>query len=319
MQMPDSLATLTGIVQDPVSDTVSYRKKTFVTASGFALEQLIPTRGLGISIGARGQADDIENATGDPRWQVTATAQGGLVLERGPIHTKVIYSQGFRPPGADSLYSTVGTEGNPGLRPERSQEIAFEASGHPAPELTIRVGGNVTAISQLIVLVPVPPPSTFAYRPENNGSMSLASGFVEAQLASAFGIDMFANYHFTSLAESAPIGAGIPLAPHTAAFGAIWRAAPDLSLFARGTFSSPRHVRVMTAANSNAEFVTSVTVRTMVGATLANVLGPVALDIAVDNPLFLAHDSPYSLDGSVNGLIERRQCTEVFATLRYER
>jgi hypothetical protein len=51
----------------------------------------------------------------------------------------------------------------------------------------------------------------------------------------------------------------------------------------------------------------------------ANALGPFDLDLAIDNPLFLAHDAPYTADGTVAGLIERRRYTEAFATLRYEK
>jgi hypothetical protein len=93
----------------------------------------------------------------------------------------------------------------------------------------------------------------------------------------------------------------------------------DLSLFARGSFASPRRLHVMTAADPTTYRVTRPTIRTLVGVTLANVAGPLDLDLVVDNPLFLAQDAPFQVDGSIAGLIERRRFTEVFATLRYER
>jgi hypothetical protein len=75
----------------------------------------------------------------------------------------------------------------------------------------------------------------------------------------------------------------------------------------------------MTAANPSAYVKTDPTVRTAIGVTLSNVLGPLDLDLVVDNPLFIAHDTSYQVDGAVSGLVERRRDTEAFATLRYER
>jgi hypothetical protein len=78
-------------------------------------------------------------------------------------------------------------------------------------------------------------------------------------------------------------------------------------------------VHVATADTPNKKVKTDATIRTAIGASLADVIADADLEISVDNPFRLEHDAPYRLDGSVAGLIERRRGTEVFATLRYER
>jgi hypothetical protein len=174
----------------------------------------------------------------------------------------------------------------------------------------------------LILLVPLPPPSPFAYTPENKGSIDIAAVFAQAQLAASQRLDAFATYHATWLDESDPITpprTGIALARHTASIGAVWRPARDLSLFARGSIASPRRLNVLTATNATTYFKTDPTVRSALGVSLANVIGPFDLDLVVDNPLFVGHDSPYQVDGAVAPLVERREYTEAFATVRYER
>jgi hypothetical protein len=75
---------------------------------------------------------------------------------------------------------------------------------------------------------------------------------------------------------------------------------------------------VLTAANPSTYVKTDPTIRSAVGVSLANVIGPLDVDLVVDNPLFIARDAPYQLDGAIAGLVERRSYTEAFATLRYE-
>jgi hypothetical protein len=318
LQTPDSFATLTGITQEPTTQKLDFTEKRSVSLSSFVLEELVPKPGFGLSAGARVQLDGTQDQIDVRSWRAQANAQGGAVYEHGPFGAKLVYAQGFRPPQANHLYSTVGTLGNPALVPERSQDLATELRYELAP-LTVHLGGNLTRISKLIVLVPIPQPSLFAYTPQNKGSIDVAAVFAQAELSASETLAAVATYHATWLDESDPLGTGIPLARHTASLAAVWRPARDLSLFARGSFASSRRLRVMTAADPSAYLKTDPTVRTAIGVTLSNVLGPLDLDLVVDNPLFLAHDSPYQLDGAVNGLVERRRYTEAFATLRYER
>ena len=78
-------------------------------------------------------------------------------------------------------------------------------------------------------------------------------------------------------------------------------------------------MHVATASDPDKTVKTDPTIRMVLGASLADVIGEADLELSVDNPFRLEHDVPYRLDGSVAGLIERRRGTEVFASLRYER
>ncbi len=328
LRTPDSLATLAGVTEEPMKPTVSFGEKESISLSTFALEEWVPTEGFGLSAGARVQTDGVQDKADVRHWATQIHAQGGAVFERDPFGIKLVFSQGFRPPDAVSLYSQVGTQGYELLKPERSNELATEAHVDVSPEVTLRAGGNLTRISHLIVLVPVAQPSPFFYTPRNKGRIDVASGFAQVEIKASEVLDAFATYHFTALDETAPVtpttgtnpdGRGIPLAKHIASAAAVWRPARDLSLFARGTYASPRHLHVLTANDPTTYRVTKPTIRTMIGISLANALGPFDLDLAIDNPLFLAHDAPYTVDGTVAGLIERRRYTEAFATLRYEK
>jgi len=61
------------------------------------------------------------------------------------------------------------------------------------------------------------------------------------------------------------------------------------------------------------------TARSALGVTVPDVFAGTDLELAIDNPLLLERDAPYRVDGTVTPLIERRQGTEIFATLRYDR
>jgi hypothetical protein len=273
-----------------------------------------------VSAGARVQADKRYGHTDAPDgdWQYTPSFQGGAAIVRGPFGGKLVYAEGFRPPDGNSLFSTVGTKGNPALVAEHSRELAAELHVEPVSELTLRVGGNLTRVSDVIVLDPIIGDPQFAYTPINKGQLDLASVFVEARVTALKQVDGFASYHATWLDESDPLGTGIPLARHTAALGVVWRPLADLSLFARGSVASARRLRQLTATDPSAYRKTDATVRSAIGLALSDVYRGVDLELMIDNPLLLEHDAPYQVDGATAGLIERRRGTEVFATLRYD-
>ena len=118
------LATLTGVLQEPATPTVSFTKKESITLSTFVLEEWLPTKNFGLSGGARIQTDGIQNKLDNRRWSTQVHAQVGAVFQSDLFGAKLVFAQGFRPADAVSMYSTVGTLGYPGLKPERSNELA---------------------------------------------------------------------------------------------------------------------------------------------------------------------------------------------------
>jgi len=329
IRTPNSLATVVGIDETPAVDNISFRRKHALSFSAFALEEWVPLEGFGVSAGARVQRDGVPDGINDKQWSTQASAQGGIVYAREPFGAKLVFAQGFRPPDAVSLYSTVGTKGNKDLEPERSNELAAELDVDILPELKLRIGGNITRISKQVVLQPLDPATNngFLYTPVNRGRIDLRSGFLQLQLAASKFIDATATYHLTSLDESAPMeiadsnprGRGIAFPQHTGSFAVVWRPMRDLTAFGRGSFASSRHLHVLTAVDPSTYRVTKPSIRTVVGVSLANAIGPLDLDLYVDNPLFLTYEAPYQVEGAVAGLVERRRATEAFATLRYEK
>ncbi|MDQ3341425.1 MAG: TonB-dependent receptor plug domain-containing protein [Myxococcota bacterium] len=321
---PASLATLIGIEQEPDPPFVSFTSRTFLSTSAFALDEFTPLPWLVLTGGARVQMDRIYKHDGGRRVPVSdhkfsATFQGGAAVTHGPLGGKIIYAEGIRAADGVQLFSRVGTLGDPGLDPEHSRSLATEGHFKPTRELSLRLGADFTRLSNVIVLEPLPPnPENFAYTPKNKGTTDLLGIFVGAQITTTL-VDAFANYHFASIDESDPNGNPIPLARQTASGAVVVRPLPDLSIFVRGSLASGRTVRVNTADMLNKKVKTDPTIRTAIGASLADVIADADLEISVDNPFRLEHDTPYRLDGSVAGLIERRRGTEVFATLRYER
>ena len=321
---PPSLATLIGIEQEPAVPVVSFTSRTFLSVSAFALDELTPLPWLVLTGGARVQMDriyDFDEGHREPLTdrKLSATFQGGAAATHGPLGGKIIYAEGLRAADGVQLFSRVGTRGNPELDPERSRSFATESHFTPTRELTIRAGADFTRLSNVIVLEPLPPnPENFAYTPKNKGRTDLLGIFIGAQVTTAV-VDAFASYHFASIDESDPNGNPIPLAHQTAAGAVVVRPLPDVSLFVRGSLASGRTVHVATVDDPDKTVKTSATIRTVVGAAIADVIAGADLEFSVDNPFRLEHDAPYRLDGSVAGLVERRRGTEVFATLRYER
>ena len=322
--LPPSFATLLGVAEEVKQPFVSFTSRTFLSASAFALDEFTPLPWLVLTGGARVQMDRIystETGTAEPITdrKYTATFQGGAAVTRGPVGAKLIYAEGFRTPDAVQLFSRAGTKGNPDLKPEKSRSFAAEGHFTPARLLTLRAGGDYTRISKVILLDPIVNDPMFAYTPKNKGSIDIASVFVGAQLTLPQA-DAFVSYHFANMDESAPLANdGIPYAKQTAAAGVVYRPLPDLSVFFRGSLASGRTTYISTATTQNVRVKTDVTLRSAIGAALADAILGADLELSIDNPLRLEHDAPYKLDGTTNLYIERRRGTEVFATLRYER
>ncbi len=231
----------------------------------------------------------------------------------------MIFAQGFRTPDAVQLFSRAGTKGNKDLTPERSQSLAIEGHFTPTREVTLRAGADYTRISDVILLDPIVNDPNFAYTPKNKGTIDLLGVFVGAQVSLPL-VDAFASYHYAAIDESDPLANdGIPIAKQTASTGIVYRPLPDLSIFLRSSLASGRTLHVMTATELDKVIQTDITLRTAVGAAIADVIAGADLELSIDNPLLLEHDAPYKLDGATNVFVERRRGSEVFATLRYER
>jgi outer membrane receptor protein involved in Fe transport len=321
LQTPVSLATLAGIVEEPTVEVESFGARRFTTLSAYALDQMTIASGVVLSAGTRLRIDRPYEPGGD--WRITPSFQGGVALKRGAFGAKAIYAEGFRPPDAVQLYSQVGTRGNPQLVPEYAREIAAEVAFAATPDVNVRAGGNLTRVTDRIVLRPVFGDPMFAQEPINSGKFDIASGYVAVDLVtsgapSATTFDGLASYHTTALAEPDD-AAPTPIARHTAALALVWRPLADLSMFVRGSFASPRRLRVLTNDNPEASLKTLPTLRSALGVTLTNVVVGADLEIAIDNQLLIERDAPYQLDGSVTRLVERRRGTELFATLRYQK
>ncbi len=326
MRTPASLATLTGIDEEPASHNVSFKAKHFLTLSSFVFDELSPVPWLALNAGARLQLDkpvDADVTPGAPpldraTWRLTARLQGGAAVRSGRFGAKLVYAEGFRPPDGVQRFSRVGTEGNPALVPEQSREVAALASVEMFDGLTVRVGGNLTRITKLILLDPTAVTDPiFAYKPVNRGEIDVASGYVEMQLTRRH-LDVFGNWHVSDLRESDPLGEGIPIARYTAAAAAVWRPLTDLSLFVRGAVASSRRVQLQ-RADGVSRRDTDWTVRTAVGLTLSDVIDKADLQLRIDNPLLREQELPYQVDGAITTTIELRRATELFAVLRWDR
>jgi hypothetical protein len=314
MLTPVSFATLTGISRDPESITTSFGRRSFLTLAGFAVEEVRPTRWLWLTAGMRAQVDSPYE--GSNRWRSNLNFQGGAVIKVGNAGGKLVYAEGFRAPDAVQLYSQVGTKGNPLLQSEKSRELAMYAFVEPARDLSLRMGGNLTRVSQLIVLSPLTGVPNFAYTPINQGRTDIASIFAEVKYALGATLDTTAHYHLTFNRETDPIERGTAEARHTGALTAIYRPWPDVSVFARMSASSPRSI-LLDSPEGAQTVRTHLTLRSATGFTLANLMPQLDFDLDINNPLLRYEDVPYRFDGAKVKMIERRQNTEVFATLRF--
>jgi hypothetical protein len=314
LHTPVSFATLVGISRDPTDQTTSFGRRNFLNVAGFASDEVRPTSWLWLTAGMRAQVE--APYQGSSRWRSNLNFQSGAVLKFARYGGKLVYAEGFRSPDAVQLFSEVGTKGNRGLQPEKSREIAMYAFYDPIHELSLRIGGNLTRISQLIVLSPISGEPGFAYTPINQGRTDIASVFVEAKFSLGQSFDALAHYHATFNRESDPLDIGTAEARHTGAATAIFRPWRDFSVFARLSWSSPRTL-LLDSPDGASTVRTHMTLRTATGFTVANVLPQIDFDLDVSNPLLRYQDIPYRFDGAKIKLIERRVDAEVFATLRF--
>ncbi len=311
--IPDSLATITGVDTPVGVPDVSFTDKRFDTVAAFAHEQVRFGEGIFLSAGARYEYRD--------PLPSGLTTQAGVVMASSALTGKLLYAEGFRPPEALNLYSTVGTEGNPELDPEESKSIAGEIAVDPIEGVQLRVGASMTYLDELIVLDPDEADPGFAYKPVNAGSIELASAYGEAAVQIGR-LWAFANATGKRMTQSEALADDIPVAPWTAAGGVSGWLATDLRAWARGSVISRRSVRVYLPTEEPAPLgvgdrTLRADLRYAFGLSLANLPHGFEVDVAVENAFGPTRYTPYQVDGRPSFLVEPRSGSELSLTARW--
>jgi hypothetical protein len=242
--------------------------------------------------------------------------QGGVIGGVNALFAKLIYTEGFRPPEMNNLYSTTGVKGNLDLRPERSRALALEVVGKPWEPLALRAGGTVAWLTDLIRHEKIDNDPTFATRPVNKAATNIYAAYGQIQLGwSRF--DAFASYAYKRLTEDPPSTYGLPVAPHTFSAGASLRLFDHFTVFTTASVVSPRTIHLMQAGKANpVEQRIKTHVLVDLGLTISDLLGMFDLTVKACNPARYVNRSPYRFDGSrATPLLERRQVSEVLFTL----
>jgi hypothetical protein len=312
MGSPVNYASLVGVEEMPAKPVLDFGAKHRRSVSLFGINEWSPYTWFVLAAGARGRVEAPINPTDSA--SVGGNVQGAAVLAGDAAGAKLVYSEGYRVPDGNSLFSTSGVKGNSKLSAERSRELAAEVHAEVLPGVVGSVGGNVTRLSNLINTRIIENDPIFTREPVNSGETDIASGYAELRWESEI-IDATARYGVTGLRESDPIGDGIPYAPHNLFGTVVVRPARDISVFARSTAVSRRYVEE-TVPGGSRRTALPWAVRLTLGGTFANVLSGFDLDLRIDNPFNWKRRMPYDLTGSAT-FVEDRTGSEVFATLRW--
>jgi outer membrane cobalamin receptor len=304
---PDSLATLTGVYVEPPVQKVSFTSKQFPVPTAFMLDTLSFFDQLHLSGGVR-----FEHRV--PFGPVVST-QGGLIWNRPDYGAKWIYSEGFRTPDAVALYSTVGTEGNTALRPERSRAISLEGHVQPFDWGLLRIEGTFVRIYDLLFRDATAADPGFLYKYVNRNSVQIYTATAEARFTSSL-VEAFASYNFKHL-DQAVDDKVIPVAPHTASAGLIVLPLRDVRAFATFSYTSPRPILELTSDGGSAMTYVRDALYTTTGVALTNLPYGFNVELKLRNPFGFVHYTPYLLDGNPNPLLERRTDSEVLLTVRW--
>jgi hypothetical protein len=312
MGSPVNYASLVGVDEMPAKPNVDFGAKNRRSVSLFGIDEWSPYTWMVLAAGARYRIEAPLDATDEVK--MGANVQGAFVLAGDTAGAKLVYSEGYRVPDGNSLFSTSGVKGNSELVAERSRELAAEAHAEVVPGITGSVGANITRLSNLINTSIIENDPIFTRLPENSGETDIASGYGELKWESEL-VDATVRYGLTGLRESKPTGAGIPYAPHNLFGTLVVRPARDISVFARSTAASHRIVEEMVPGGSRLTTLPWA-VRLALGGTFANVLSGFDFDLRIENPFNWKRRMPYDLTGSAT-FVEDRTGSEVFATLRW--
>lgn len=251
----------------------------------------------------------------DP-FQSILNKQAGVLLDTPWLSAKLLYSEGFRNPTVNSLYSTKGLQGVPTLRPESSWAVTAEVTARAPAYGHVRVGASRVQLKDLIRLNYETPPAGFDAVPENKGTIDVQAAFAELRAQVSSVADTFLSYAFKQVDESMPTNDGIPVAPHTAALGVNVRPLNDVGVFAATTFIGERKVRVLERTGGDARQILPPFLGVDLGFTISNILEYGDLTLRASNVLGVDRFAPLQTTGNVNPIIERRVVQEVLLTLQ---
>lgn len=313
-RVPDSLATITSLDADIAAPAVSFPSKRFLTGAGFVHETLA-LGGVALMAGLRYELRD--------PLPSGVTREVGLSAGSGAVSGKLLWSEGFRPPEAVQLFSTVGTQGNPELEPERSRAATAELAIAPNAALRTRLGASYTQLDNLVVLDAEAADPGFAYKPINRGTIDVRFAYAEAEVQLGARATARLNATVKDVARSEPTGR-LPIAPWTAAGSVVVWPSRTLRVFGHGSLLGPRTVQAYQPSAAPAPLAVverrlPVDLHWTVGLGLTELWQGAALDVLATNPLRYVHQSPIIVDGRPSGLIERRVDAELTVQLRWTR
>jgi outer membrane receptor protein involved in Fe transport len=324
--LPNTYAMALPVTTEPGKFDIDLAAQTFHTVSGYLQEEV----GLGRHVLLSGGVS-LEHRIRPDYAETVPSAQGALIVRLPPYFgAKLIYAEGFRPPEANSLYSTLGVKGDPTLKAERSRQLSGELAGYLGP-LTLRTGLTGAWLTDLVLIkwnheagMNCSDDPVISQCPVNAGTVKVLSYYVELRLALPPVLTAFANYSFKHLWESAPItngaDSGIAAAPHTASLGVNVRPYQDhLDLFATASLISARTVHANPWNPPENHNVIPTTFDFSLGGWWNNVFRGVDLGVTLHNPFGVVHYTPYDVDGNTARFIERRRVSEVLLTLRFSR
>lgn len=312
--IPASIAS-EGALDDPFVPHVDYHARHTGAVAGFAEDELAWGPAIlsgGLRYERRQPFPDVHSLQGAAIWKARLAT------------TKLVYSEGYRPPQANDLFSTVGTEGNPKLQPEISHTVALETALRPLPPLVWRAGASDSTLLHLIEPDSASADPGYAYRPVNRGALRVQSLWTEMSLQTAI-VSGFGGGSVERLSQR-NAGPEIPYAHSTAHGGILVRPGNDFSLFATVAWTSRRKVDVFlpppTAGDATglplvAPQTVPPPVWTTIGVGITELLPRTNLTVVYRNPFLRTQYVPYRVDGSTSPPLERRRAEEVLVTLRW--
>lgn len=318
--MPDIYTTATEVTNPSTIPELDLDRHRFINLAGFFHEELRLGKWLFLSGGTRLEYRD--------PLGTAFTNQAGLIFHTSSWGTKFIYSEGYRPPDANSLYSKKGTKGNINLKPERSRALLFEAQTHWGP-LQFKFGGARADLLELLRYQQFPHKDEdgFSGMVENKSSTTIWSAHGELRLEWPDWFSGFANYSWKTIDEEQPLGElglGIPNAPHTISFGLSARPMNNLQIFATGFFYGARKVEIWNPDYPQSNSLEPVIVKELsptinfnFGLWLNNIYKSLDVGLKIVNPFGFSYEVAQSYSGNVSGLIETRRISEILVTVRW--
>ena len=309
-ELPDSYATPTGQDARTDSPVLDMASRDVARTGVFVHDEWAWSEDGALSVGTRFE----HWSTGQNVW----TSQAGLVKRTGPAVSKLVYAEGFRPPLANDLYSTVGVQGQTDLRPERSRALLGESRFDVTEALDVTAGASATWISELVELDSELADPGFVSRPVNRGGLRVDSAFVSTKLRTpTVDLTVAGAVHQHSEAASDP---SHDIARWSLQTGAAWRPLNDVSAYARGTLSGARTVPVLTAASQApvTRHLSPVPSLDM-GVKFQNLYRDLHVEVTFVNPLRFETLAPYRVDGAPTAMVERHVASELMVGLVWTR